>query len=93
MTIPSTTVNLLTHYINSLVCDMKKIVAFAGFALLSVGAFAQTNLQVFYDFGEYRKNVTTTLEMFKSDDWGSTFFFVDYDYTDKAQRDAKIWGL
>lgn len=71
---------------------MKKFVAFAGFALLSVGAFAQTNLQVFYDFGEYRKNVTTTLEMFKSDDWGSTFFFVDYDYTDKAQRDAKIWG-
>ena len=71
---------------------MKKIVAFAGFALLSVGAFAQTNLQVFYDFGEYRKNVTTTLEMFKGDDWGSTFFFVDYDYADKDARDVNIWG-
>ena len=71
---------------------MKKIVAFAGFALLSVGAFAQTNLQVFYDLGENRKLVTTTLEMFKSDNWGSTFFFVDYDYTTKDQRDLKIYG-
>ena len=51
---------------------MKKIVAFAGFSLLAVGAFAQTNLQVFYDFGENRKYTTTTLEMFKSDNWGST---------------------
>jgi len=65
---------------------MKKIVAFAGFALLSVGAFAQTNLQVFYDFGENRKYTTTTLEMFKSDNWGSTFFFVDYNYTTSDQR-------
>ena len=71
---------------------MKKIVAFAGFALLAVGAFAQTNLQVFYDLGEYRKHVTTTLEMFKGDDWGSTFFFVDYDYADKDDRDANVWG-
>ncbi len=71
---------------------MKKIVAFAGFSLLAVGAFAQTNLQVFYDFGDKRKMVTSTLEMFKADDWGSTFFFVDYDYADKDLRDAKQWG-
>ena len=71
---------------------MKKIVAFAGFALLSVGAFAQTNLQVFYDLGKDRKMVTTTLEMFKGDDWGSTFFFVDYDYATKDQRDVNIFG-
>lgn len=60
--------------------------------MLSAGAFAQTNLQVFYDFGENRKMVTTTLEMFKSDDWGSTFFFVDYDYADKDTRDLKNYG-
>ena len=71
---------------------MKKFVAFAGLALLSVGAFAQTNLQVFYDLGKDRKLVTTTLEMFKGDDWGSTFFFVDYDYTTKDQRDINIYG-
>lgn len=72
---------------------MKKIVAFAGFSLLAVGAFAQTNLQVFYDFGEDRKHVTTTLEMFKGDDWGSTFFFVDYDYPDKDARDLGFRGM
>ena len=66
---------------------MKKIVAFAGFALLSVGAFAQTNLQVFYDFGKDRKQVTSTLEMFKGDDWGNTFFFVDYDHVWKNADD------
>ena len=71
---------------------MKKIVAFAGFSLLAVGAFAQTNLQVFYDFGDDRKMVTSTLEMFKSDNWGSTFFFVDYDYRTKDERDADIYG-
>ena len=72
---------------------MKKIVAFAGFALLSVGAFAQTNLQFFYDLGKDRKMVTTTLEMFKGDDWGSTFFFVDYDYFNKDFRDEEVAGV
>ena len=69
---------------------MKKFVAFAGFSLLAVGAFAQTNLQVFYDFGKDRKYVTSTLEMFKSDDWGNTFFFVDYDHNWKNGKDKLI---
>ena len=47
-------------------------------------AQAQTNLQVFYDFG--RKHVTTTLEGFYNDNWGNTFFFIDYDYNN---RDGK----
>ncbi len=72
---------------------MKKIVAFAGFSLLAVGAFAQTNLQVFYDFGKDRKNITTTLEMFKADGWGSTFFFVDYDYSTGPHRDIEKDGM
>ena len=72
---------------------MKKIVAFAGFSLLAVGAFAQTNLQVFYDFGEDRNHVTTTLEMFKGDDWGSTFFFVDYDYYSQKYRNEEVGGI
>ena len=69
---------------------MKKFVAFAGFCLLAAGAFAQTNLQVFYDFGEDRKFVTSTLEMFKADDWGNTFFFVDYDHNWKNGKDKLI---
>ncbi len=66
---------------------MKKTLALAGLAMLATGAFAQTNLQLFYDFGEGREYITSTLEMFKSDNWGNTFFFVDYNYNFKL-RDA-----
>lgn len=56
--------------------------------LCSLSASAGTNLQVFYDFGSLgtacanqRSNrVTTTLELFYADPWGSTFAFVDFDY-------------
>jgi len=46
---------------------------------ISVSAISQ-NLQVLYDFGEDRNHVTTTIEMFKPDSYGSTFFFVDMNY-------------
>ena len=51
-------------------------------ALLTVTAKvkAQTNAQILYDFGSDRKYVTLTLEMFKQDKWGSTYFFVDHDF-------------
>jgi hypothetical protein len=41
--------------------------------------FAQ-NIQLHYDFGEDRKYFTSTIEMFKPDEYGSTFFFVDFDF-------------
>ncbi len=53
---------------------------------LGTAAPAQTNLQVFYDFGKDRHHVTTTLEGFYNDSWGNTFFFVDHYYN---SRDAK----
>nr|WP_321405976.1 DUF5020 family protein [uncultured Carboxylicivirga sp.] len=46
----------------------------------SVLGIAQ-NVQLHYDFGKDRKLVTTTFEMFKPDKYGSTFFFVDLDYS------------
>ena len=60
----------------------KTILAVA-IATLAFGqlAKAQTNFQIFYDFG--RKHVTTTLEGFHTDKWGNTFFFIDYDYNNK----------
>jgi len=58
---------------------MKKVL-FSLFLLASISSQAQTNLQVHYDFGEGRKYVTTTFEMFKPDKWGNTFCFVDFDY-------------
>ena len=64
------------------------------------------NIQLHYDLGralykslDERPWVTTTVEMFKADKWGSTYFFVDMDYTDKGvssayweiSRELKFW--
>ena len=59
--------------------------------LIAQGAKAQTNLQTFYDFGSDRQHVTTTLEGFHSDNWGNTFFFIDYDYNLK-NADSKVFA-
>jgi len=58
--------------------------------ILFLYAFATThaqNIQLHYDFGnhlskdlESRPKLTSTVEMFKPDRWGNTFFFVDMDY-------------
>ena len=50
---------------------------------------AQTNLQLFYDFGSDRQQVTATLEGFYNDNWGNTFFFIDYDFNHKANNGVK----
>ncbi len=65
--------NLFPHF---------RSVALAAIALLlgSAKAAAQVNAQVLYDFGSDRQFVTLTLEMFKQDKWGSTYFFVDHDF-------------
>ncbi len=61
------------------------------FALLwAVSMFGlDANLQIFYDFGSLNtacanqrtNRVTTTVELFHPDAWGSTFLFVDFDYS------------
>ena len=48
--------------------------------LCAYGFVGAQNLQLHYDMGKDRGYVTTTLEMFKPDKWGSSFFFVDFDY-------------
>ena len=48
--------------------------------LVALAAKAQTNLQVLYDLGKGRDYMTTTVEMFKPDQWGSTYLFVDMYY-------------
>lgn len=68
---------------------MKKTFLTIWIALGAVGVWAGTNLQVYYDFGSLNtacKNqrsdrMTTTLELFYPDKWGSTFAFVDFDYS------------
>lgn len=69
---------------------MKKSVLMPLLLLLALGATAQ-NVQLHYDLGHSlykdltnRPSVTTTVEMFKPDKWGSTYLFTDIDY----QRDG-----
>lgn len=61
---------------------MKTFKALVVILLIAVSAKAQ-NIQTHYDFGEGRSYLTSTIEMFKPDKWGSTFFFVDMDYNSK----------
>ncbi len=63
---------------------MKKIIAIA-FLFISSVMFAQ-NIQLHYDLGEERDYFTSTIEMFKPDEYGSTFFFVDFDYNRKCNN-------
>ena len=65
---------------------MSKKILVAAVAALALGTtvHAQTNLQTFYDFGKNRNHFTTTLEGFYNDNWGNTFFFIDYDYNKKV---------
>lgn len=69
---------------------MKKIL-FVAMAFISIGAMAQ-NIQMHYDFGKERKCVTTTLERFTPDTLGSTYYFVDMDYTFDGVQQA-YWEI
>lgn len=67
---------------------MKKTFLVLQLSLFCSLLFAQ-NIQLHYDFGRSlyskdlstRPRLTTTVEKFHPDRWGSTFFFVDMDYT------------
>jgi hypothetical protein len=58
---------------------MKKLVLILLVCLFGVSAMAQ-NVQTHYDLGKGREYLTTTVEMFRPDKFGSTFFFIDMDY-------------
>jgi hypothetical protein len=58
---------------------MKKLVLILFVTLLASGTYAQ-NIQTHYDMGKDRGYLTTTVEMFRPDKTGNTFFFIDFDY-------------
>ena len=60
---------------------MKRLFLLFILTATSVAAGAQ-NVQLHYDFG--RGCATSTVEMFRPDGGGSTYFFVDMDYTPKV---------
>ncbi len=64
--------------------------------LTTISPLKAQNVQLLYDTG--RNCVTSTVEMFRPDAWGNTFFFVDVDYTPKASgayweiaRELNFW--
>ncbi len=67
--------------------------------ILFSGATMAQNVQLHYDFD--RGHATSTVEMFKVDDWGNTFFFIDADYNGpdgeitlnywEIARELKFW--
>ena len=59
---------------------MKKLLLIL-FVIVCSGVVSAQNIQLHYDFGKDRKLFTTTVEMFKPDKYGSTFFFIDMDYS------------
>ena len=68
---------------------MKKTVISFVFFLACQAVIAQ-NLQLHYDMGKDRKYLTSTVEMFKPDKWGSTFFFIDMDYGSGATQGVSL---
>lgn len=66
---------------------MKKIFSLAILAMAAFTNVQAQNVQLHYDLGRSmyddlsdRPSVTSTVEMFKPDKWGSTFLFTDIDY-------------
>ncbi len=64
---------------------MKKVLLLCAGIVFSLATIAQ-NIQLHYDFGEDRKFFTSTVEMFRPDKLGSTFFFIDMDYSADARN-------
>ncbi len=67
---------------------MKKIFLILAILGTTTQVFAKTNLQLHYDFGDDRKFLTSTFEMFEPDDWGNTYFFVDFDYNTGPEKNT-----
>ena len=60
----------------------RTILAVLVLMFVSINAFGQ-NIQLHYDFT--RKCATSTIEMFRADKAGSTFFFVDMDFSPRVK--------
>ena len=73
---------------------MKKILLSALLFIACLPMFAQLNVQMHYDLGKTiygdelsnRPLFTATVENFKADKWGTTFFFIDLDFGDNTMK-------
>ena len=86
---------------------MKKFFTLAILLLATIVCGKAQNVQLHYDFGgalydkdlDGRPALTSTVEMFRADKWGSTYFFIDMDYKKEGvasayweiARELKFW--
>ena len=86
---------------------MKRILLTALTILASLPMLAQLNVQMHYDFADAlygnelsnRAHWTATVENFKADKWGSTYFFVDGNFSENSMhsvygefaRELRFW--
>ena len=66
---------------------MKKLALAFIASLFAFGAFSQ-NIQLHYDLGKDRQYLTSTVEMFRPDKSGNTFFFIDFDYGSNGVKNS-----
>ncbi|KXA43052.1 nucleoside-specific channel-forming Tsx family protein [Prevotella corporis] len=78
---------------------MKRIFSLAIVLMAAFASVQAQNVQLHYDLGrtlyddlDSRPSVTTTVEMFKPDKWGSTFLFTDIDYKNDGEVGA-YWEI
>lgn len=69
---------------------MRKLLLLAAFITLSMASSFAQNLQIHYDMGKDRKYFTSTFEMFKPDDYGASFFFIDFDFNQSGNKSASL---
>lgn len=82
-----------------LTLKMKKLFSLTIFLMAAFACADAQNIQLHYDLGHTlysdltpRQSVTTTVEMFKPDKWGSTFLFIDLDYKNDGVKGA-YWEI
>ncbi|HEX2868612.1 MAG TPA: DUF5020 family protein [Ignavibacteriales bacterium] len=54
------------------------------------GSLMAQNFQLHYDMGKDRHYYTSTVEMFKPDEYGSTYLFVDMDFNRGGNKSASL---
>lgn len=65
-------------------------VLFAVILVLTWASISAQNIQLHYDLGKDRHHPTSTVEMFKPDKYGNTFFFIDMDYNAKGIKGVSL---
>lgn len=82
--------NYFCHFLTIQLKDypMKKLVLLLLLYFVATSAFSQ-DIQLHYDLGKDRHFLTSTVEMFKPDKHGSTFFFIDMNYGDGEFGDVQ----